>query len=159
MTLALILLTIPTIGLGFVPFGHFVHRGPLEHAGIHWAIAGPAILFGGLGIVLAFFLYSRPTGLPARFAAAGGDFYSLVYHKFYFDELYLFVTHRIIFRFVSRPIAWFDRHVVDGAVNGLAWTVQRAGSQARRLQSGVVQNYVLVVFAGVAAIIVLMRLF
>jgi len=153
MTLALMLLAIPTIGLGFVPFGHYVHRGPLEHAGINWAIAGPAILLGGLGIILAFFLYSRPTGLPARFAAACGDFYSLVYHKFYFDELYLFVTHRIIFRFVSSPFNWFDRHCVDGFMDWVAQSTRLGGQGLRRTVSGQLQTYLLWTVAGAVILI------
>jgi NADH:ubiquinone oxidoreductase subunit 5 (subunit L)/multisubunit Na+/H+ antiporter MnhA subunit len=63
---------------------------------------------------------------------------------------------------LARLAAWFggaiDRYIVDGSVNGVARIVQSAGGQARRLQTGVVQNYVLAVFVGVAAIIVLMRL-
>lgn len=37
------------------------------------------------------------------------------------DEAWLFVTKRIIFRCVSAPLAWFDRHVIDGFMNFLAW--------------------------------------
>ncbi len=43
------------------------------------------------------------------------------YHRFYIDEVYQFITHRVIFGCICRPIAWFDRHVVDGFFDFLAW--------------------------------------
>lgn len=48
--------------------------------------------------------------------------WTAAYHRFYIDEVYQFVTHKIIFGCISRPIAWFDRHVVDGFFDFLAWS-------------------------------------
>jgi NADH-quinone oxidoreductase subunit L len=58
----------------------------------------------------------------------------------------------------SAGIGWFDRHVVDGAVNGVAWGVRAASSQLRYLQTGRVQHYAAAVFGGVAVLLVLARL-
>ena len=38
-------------------------------------------------------------------------------------------------------IAWFDAHVVDGAVNGVAKVVEVTGSGVRRVQTGYVRSY------------------
>ena len=64
------------------------------------------------------------------------------YNRFYIDDIYQFITHKIIFRCISTPIAWFDRHVVDGFFDFLALGHQH---NKRRdfvvLQSGQVQQY------------------
>jgi NADH-quinone oxidoreductase subunit L len=40
--------------------------------------------------------------------------YKTAYRKFYIDEIYLFITKKIIFNLVGRPAAWIDRNIVDG---------------------------------------------
>jgi NADH-quinone oxidoreductase subunit L len=57
------------------------------------------------------------------------------------DELWLFVTKRIIFRGISRPIAWFDKHVIDGFMDLLATASQAFSYRIRRMQSGNIQSY------------------
>ena len=128
---------------GFVPMGEFVGVGAAAHEGhgVDLAIAIPASAVGLLGIGLAWFIYAGPADRPKRAAAAFGAFYRIVRDKFYVDEVYLFVTHRIIFAFVARPIAWFDRHVVDGAVNLSAAITRATGGVLRRTQTGQVQTY------------------
>jgi NADH-quinone oxidoreductase subunit L len=106
------------------------------------------------GIALAHHFYVRQPEVPVRLAARFQGIYRTLWNKYWVDELYAAT--------VVRGTSWLgggiDRYIVDGAVNGVAWVVRSVGSQARRLQSGVVQNYVLVVFVGVAAIVALMRL-
>ena len=80
------------------------------------------------------------------------------YHRFYIDEIYQFVTHRIIFAYISRPIAWFDRHVVDGFFNFLAWGTNAASNGIRTLQSGRVQQYAFVFLIGVLILILMLIL-
>ena len=67
-----------------------------------------------------------------------------------------FVTHRIIFGCISRPIAWFDRHVVDGFMNLLARTTQSAALGIRFMQSGSVQRYCIWFFAGTLGLTLLL---
>ena len=64
------------------------------------------------------------------------------FHRFYWDELYMFITHKIIFNGICRPIAWFDRIVIDGAMNGLAVVTNKTSWTIRGFQSGSVQMYV-----------------
>ena len=68
----------------------------------------------------------------------------------------MFVTHKIIFRYISTPIAWFDRHVVDGTMNLMATLTQSASYHIRGLQSGRLQSYAVVFLLGamiIAAIV------
>ncbi len=80
-------------------------------------------------------------------------------HRFYVDEVWMFITHKIIFRCISTPIAWFDRHVVDGFMNFLAWSTQEASFSIRGFQSGRVQQYAYVFLIGALVIIVGLLLF
>jgi NADH-quinone oxidoreductase subunit L len=158
MWVPLVILAVPSIFLGFVPFGSFVYRGEVEHAGIDWAIAIPATLAGLAGIGFSALLYARPSTMPARVAAGLGGLYRAIYAKFYFDELYLFVTHQIIFRFVSRPLAWFDRRVVDGAMDLTAQASRLGGLWLRLTASGRLQNALRFVSGGACVLMIVLIL-
>jgi NADH-quinone oxidoreductase subunit L len=142
MLAPLVALAILSAIAGFVPIGEFVAWGePLEHHGIDYRIAIPATLLALAGIGCAGFFYAGQSDRAARAAASLGVVYRTVKQKFYIDEVYLFVTHRVIFKFVARPFAWFDRHVVDGGVNLAAWLTRMTGAVCRYLQTGQVQTY------------------
>ena len=74
--------------------------------------------------------------------------WTAAYNRFYMDELYQFITHKIIFERVSRPLAWFDRQIVDGSLNMLANITNLASYAVRKLQSGNIQAYVYVYLIG-----------
>ena len=80
------------------------------------------------------------------------------YKRFYMDEVYQYITHRIIFAHISKPIAWFDRHVVDGFFNFLASGSHALSFRIRGLQSGVVQKYAYVFFVGILLLLAVMVL-
>ncbi|MEW6750345.1 MAG: NADH-quinone oxidoreductase subunit L [Candidatus Latescibacterota bacterium] len=142
MTLPLVVLALLSVVAGWVPMADFVSWGePMEHHGVDLAIAVPATLVALAGIFAAWFVYAGETDRAARAAAALGAVFRTVKRKFYVDEVYLFVTHRVLFAFVARPVAWFDRHVVDGGVNLAGWLTCMSGARARYLQTGQVQTY------------------
>jgi NADH-quinone oxidoreductase subunit L len=142
MLVPLAVLALLSAVAGFVPMGEFVSIGePLEHGGIDLAVAVPASAVAIIGIGLAWFFYAGDPARAARAAEALGAIYMLIKQKFYVDEVYLFITHKIIFAFVSRPIAWFDRHVVDGGVNLSARITQGMGATFRHAQTGQTQTY------------------
>lgn len=149
MTGALVALAIPTVVLGFLPFGHWVHRGELTHTGLNWPIAITATLLALAGIGLAFVLYFRANPLPQRLSFAFGPIYRIVYRKFAVDEVYLFLTHRVIFRGIATPFNWFDRHCVDGAMDWTALASRRLGRWLRATVNGHLQTYLLWMPGGV----------
>ena len=57
---------------------------------------------------------------------------------------------------ISRPIAWWDRHVVDGFFNFLAWSAEATSDEIRGLQSGRIQQYALVFLLGTLALILIL---
>ena len=79
----------------------------------------------------------------------------MVSRKFYIDEIYLFITKKIIFNLIGRPAAWIDRNIVDGAMNGVAWSTGKISYLIRGMQSGRVQSYAIYFFGGVALLVIL----
>ncbi len=119
------------------------------------AVAIPSVLIGLAGIALAWLMYKKESLLPDRIAGLFGNGYKWALNKFYMDELYLFVTKKIIFRYISEPIAWFDRHVVDGTMNAIADVTQAASVRFREFQSGQLQKYAFVFISGVIVLVLL----
>ena len=156
MTIPLMVLAFGAIFAGYLPFAHMISpdKTPM-HLHLHWNIAIPSVLIGLAGIALAWVLYKKKNPIPDKLASAFGTFYTTVYHKFYIDEIYLFVTHKILFNMVSRPVAWFDRHIVDGTMNGVAFIVTTSSNKIKGLQSGQLQQYAAVFIAGALGLVLL----
>ena len=149
MSIPLIFLALVTCFAGFIPFGHFVTASGLSYTiHLNWAVAGTSIGIAIVGIALATWLYMKPNDKPARMAQSMSALYRWAYHRFYIDEVYMYITHKIIFRHISTPIAWFDRHVVDGTMNLMATLTQSASYHIRGLQSGRLQSYAVVFLLG-----------
>jgi NADH-quinone oxidoreductase subunit L len=115
-------------------------------------VAVPATLIGLAGILLAFGVYRRRWVDPAKVAAGLGPIYTLVYNKYYVDEFYRWMLDHVYYA-VAGAIAWFDRHVVDGLMNGLAWAAQFLGAGLRKAQTGRVQAYALGMLAGLLILV------
>jgi NADH-quinone oxidoreductase subunit L len=69
-------------------------------------------------------------------------------HKFYLDAGWMWFTTTVVFRCICEPVKWFDRNVVDGSMNGLAWMSQKASVLFKGLQSGQLQFYARVFILG-----------
>ncbi|MDR1381291.1 MAG: NADH-quinone oxidoreductase subunit L [Tannerella sp.] len=157
MTVPLIFLAAVTCVAGFVPFGEFISAGgEAYHIHLDANVAVASVCVAVAGIAAAVVLYGRGGGRPAtgRF----GKLHEAAYRRFYVDEVYQFVTHRIIFNCISTPVAWFDRHVVDGFINSLAQAANVASRGIRGLQSGSVQQYAIVFLSGALALVLLLLL-
>lgn len=149
MTIPLILLAVGAAFAGFIPFSTLVTSdGKPFEAHLDMGIAIPAVLAGLIGIGIATILYRKESNVPEKIFNALGGFSRAAFHKFYIDEVYLFITKKIIFNYISRPIAWFDRHVVDGTMNGMAYVTNEASDRIKKLQSGQLQQYALVFVSG-----------
>jgi len=112
-------------------------------------------LIGVLGILAAFIIYKKETLIPEKIARFFGALYKAAFNKFYIDEIYLFITKTIIFNYISRPIAWFDRHIIDGSMNGIAWVTATSSEKIKGLQSGQLQQYALVFVSGAVGLVLL----
>ena len=143
MTLPLVFLAAVTCVAGFIPFGKLVSSDGMPYTiHIDRSVAGVSLCVAAAAIALATWMYLRERQTVAdALAARFRGLHKAAYHRFYIDEVYQFVTHRVIFACISAPVAWFDRHVVDGLMNMLARATNGAAYVIRDMQSGSVQRY------------------
>ncbi len=163
MTGPMLVLAVLAAGLGVLaePAGKFLHAAlgsprPLSayHGRLIPLLASGMSLAGVLWAYLVYYQKAVSAGLLTRRFHA---LYVLVKNKYYVDEFYAFLVRRILF-VVSAAVAWFDRHVVDGAVNGVGWLCRWGGREFSRVQGGRLSAYLLLFVAGlvVTAVITLL---
>lgn len=188
MSIPLMFLAIPATLLGYGMYRDyfvksFITLPGLTHAYHSDFVMNMAISVAVLGIIVGFIVYG--TNWVSKTAAIRNlkPLYVLLKHKYYFDELYNGVVVKGTVG-ISRLVGWFDKWivdglvnfvgwstgqlsrltrtfdtiVVDGAVNGTAALTMAAGNQVRKLQTGVVQSYMLVLFAGVVIGLIIFQL-
>ena len=149
MTLPLIILAAISCVAGWVPFHDLVTwDGKPLHTDINWTVAVSSTVVALLGIGLATIMYRKENPLPERMANAMRGLWTASYKRFYMDELYQFITHKVIFQGICVPVAWFDRHIIDGFFNLLADTTNSVSYGIRRVQSGSIQAYVYIYLLG-----------
>ena len=151
MSLPLIILAAISCVAGFIPFGKFVtwNGEPYDFmAHFDWSVASVSLAVAIIAIALATVMYRKENSLPEKFKNALPNLWRWCHHRFYWDELYQFITHKIIFNCVSRPIAWFDRHIIDGTMDSFATMTNKASEFIRPLQSGQIQSYVWIYLIG-----------
>ena len=160
MTLPLVFLAAVTCVAGFIPFGKLVSSDGMPYTiHIDRSVAGVSLCVAAAAIALATWMYLRERQTAANaLAARFRGLHKAAYHRFYIDEVYQFVTHRVIFACISAPVAWFDRHVVDGLMNMLARATNGAAYVIRDMQSGSVQRYCIWFLGGALSLTILILL-
>lgn len=149
MSVPLLFLAAVSCVAGFIPFGDFVtYNGEPYHIHLETPVAVTSIVIALLAIGLATLMYAKKNPLPTKFKNAMPGLWKAAHHRFYWDEIYQFITHKIIFNIICRGIAWFDRHIIDGAMNGLAAMTNFFSVKIKGMQSGYIQAYVLWYFFG-----------
>ncbi len=147
-------------------------------------VAGAALGAAGLGWLVGYLLYGRKA-LPAAGRDPLSRIpviWDVLWNKYWVDQFYSktfialtmllarvgnFIDRYIIdaivnlfggvTRWFSSIFRWFDSTIVDGAVNWLGLGTGEAGQWMRLLQTGIVQNYLLVVFVAIVLIAFLLR--
>ncbi len=131
--------------------GSIAYNAELMHA-IHEVpapVAYAATIVMVLGFLAAFYAYLRRPHVPAKVAGALGPIYRFVFNKWYFDELYdaIFVKPA----FALGRLFWQrgDVGIIDRfGPNGAAWLVDRGAIVAKRVQSGYLTSYALIMLLG-----------
>ncbi len=138
----------------------FASAGAVEGGGVNMELLlmKVSVAIAIIGILIAFYLYIWKTEVPQRLGQRFKTIYTIVFHKYYVDEIYeaLFVNGaKRLGTFLWRR---FDEGVVDRGVNLVAQLMGRLGSILRRIQTGYVQSYALGIILGAVIIIIfLMR--
>ncbi len=157
MTIPLIILAIGSLVAGFVPFNELVtSNGSLLATELHWEVAAPSVAIGLIGIVVAMVMYRKASNLPSKLSSSLGGIYKAAYSKFYIDEVYMFVTKKVIFNLISRPIAWFDRNIIDAFMDMTAKMTNLVSEGIKEMQSGQLHYYAIYFASGAILFVVLM---
>ena len=165
MTVPLIVLCVITVGVGIYTtiagfaglggsFGSFVTANGQDYT-IHFdlQVAATSTVIAIASICLATYIYKgEQQPIADRLYKTFPKLHRAAYKRFYMDEVYQYVTHKIIFRCVSTPMAWFDRHVIDGTFNFMAWSANEAGETIRPWQNGDVRQYAVWFLTGSVAL-------
>ena len=145
-------------------FAHHLHKtlafeslGHEEHA-FSWMTAIVGTLVGVLGIGLSYVMYAKPSPMPGELAARFRPLYEASLHKFYIDEIYLWVIVRPI-RALAVVCEFLDVYLVDRLVIGVAY-LPRIISRGRLapLQNGLIQYYAAVSALSIAALLLILLL-
>jgi NADH-quinone oxidoreductase subunit L len=164
MALPLVILAVPAALAGFVNFPNNATEGlahllegalpassaeSLHHEGFNFGLAALSTVLALAGIGLAYAVYQARVITADSLQKIFGPLHTLVSRKYYMDELYEdVVIRRGLYGSVTFAGQWFDTNVVDRAVNGSGWVAKKAGDTLRWVQSGSVQAYGSVGFAG-----------
>ena len=170
MTIPLIVLAVFSVIAGFFR--------PLRPDFLTMGIS-TAIAVIGIGLAYSFYILNNKI-LSADIRSRFAFLYRLLYNKYYIDEIYEAVFIKPCFRIAesaakfdlgvvdgavnltarisvvaSKIQSWFDLYIVDGIVNMIANITWLCSAIFRRLQTGLVQNYILIAFFGLAIIILI----
>lgn len=135
-------------GMSMLP----VHGG--DHTSLEIMLMTASTVLAILGILFAKRIYANGLDKATATAAKFKGLYQLLLNKYYVDEIYhMLVAGPIVA--LSRDFLWkiADVVLIDGAVNGSARVVGATGSALRKIQSGVAQNYALVMMAGIVILV------
>jgi len=154
---------------------------PLQHAEFTPWLAVVATILAATGLFISYQYYEKnrgPHGLTKRNKLAHAGF-TFLENKYYLDTLYNGVIVGSIKGPIARAANWFNQNVldgtvngvgtgarkiagvvyagdqliIDGAVNGSGQVSQGAGQLLRRMQTGKVQQYASILFAGVVVLV------
>ena len=150
MTFPLMFLALVTCVAGFIPFGELISsNGEAYTIHLDMQVATTSIVIAILSIGIATWMYARAEQpIADQLAKTFKRLHTAAYHRFYMDEIWLFVTKKIIFRCISTPLAWWDRHVIDQFFNFTAWSTHASAEEIQDMQSGHVQQYAIWFLAG-----------
>lgn len=154
---------IPWLNSGY---SMFAFHGEPHHTHAHWDIMIISTVVAVSGIGLAWLMYMKGAISPQKLGDRFKALYTVLYNKWYFDEFYDAAVIKPVLGFarglwtfdngvidwivnafgnftvwLSNVKQWFDQHIVDGAVNGIGYTIWGFGAVIRQFQTGKVQFY------------------
>jgi NADH-quinone oxidoreductase subunit L len=154
------------------------HEAPHASHSLELGLMGFSVLIAVVGIALAWKFYVTNPEISESLAERWAGAHRVLSNKYYVDELYnstavagtmaagqnLWSVDRRVVDGAVNGTGWVtiigswisglaDRYVVDGAVNSVGWTAQETSYWFRRLQTGLVQNYALLMVFGIFAFV------
>ncbi len=159
MTVPLIILALLSIFSGFIgipdikfSIHKFLFIEHLKEAHFDFKVALTSNIIALSGILLAYLIYGLKIINADNLKQKSGIIYNILKNKYYIDEFYMFLIKNIYYT-STEAIKWFDRHIVDGAVNLVAFLCRWTGGKLKLTITGRVQNYAMYIVLGVILII------
>jgi NADH-quinone oxidoreductase subunit L len=170
MTIPLMLLAIGAVAAGWVGIpslfmehgdrvGEFLAPvlGHPETEGTHsteMMVMTLSVIVSIAGILMAYIMYMKKTDLPERIGSAFKPFYNMLYNKYWVDELYSFTIVRPVLKASEKVfLGFFDGRIIEGVVNGLPALIDSFSQRLRRIQTGLLSSYGLIMVIGAVIII------
>ena len=169
MVAPLVILAIPAVAAGFLAnsifdlgiipahwLAHFLDYNPAVHVeagSFNIFIAALSTLVAVGGILLAYLMYISRSVSPEAMGNALRPVHTLLYHKYFMDELYEdIIVRRGFYGWLSYALDWVDRSVVDKLANFLGWLGANTGTALRQAQTGQLQAYGMGISIGILII-------
>ncbi len=127
---------------------------PPEGVSMFVLLAGLSVLAGLVGIGMGYVAYNRPRELWEKFQSGFGRIWGLWEEAYRVDDLYGKTIVAPGRKLADAAAFKVDLPLIDGAVNGVAGLVGRAGEVVRRIQTGYVRNYGVTFVGGLVVVIV-----
>ena len=159
MTLPVVVLAIPALLSGLLGkgiFEKFFTPGKLhvpvmlKLAHAEW-IPFVAVAVAVIALLLAWFLYASPKAKVQRALdeTNRSGIYKVIYHKFYFDEMYYTVVRQFIFGGIARVSRAFNDYIIEGLLAFSVWFIHKLGDLVRTAQAGYLPFYLGTLIVGV----------
>ena len=151
MTLPIVILAVPALLSGILGKGIFEHyfvpgrlRVPqlvlLPHA--EW-IPYVAVAVAAVALLIAWFFYASPKAKVERALdeTNRSGLYKVVYHKFYFDEMYYAVVRQLVIGGIARVARFIQDYIIEGILAFCVWFIHKLGDLVRYAQGGNLSFY------------------
>lgn len=138
--------------------GHFLEpvlghpEGHGTHAQEYFVIAS-SIFVAVAGWVIAYFMYIKNPRLPEKLYSSFRPVHALLFNKYYIDELYSKTIVQPVLKASDKIILAFDVNVIEGVVNGVPGMIGFFSRGLRKLQTGLLSNYAVVMAIGVLCVV------
>jgi len=103
-------------------------REGAHNASVEWILMALSVAVAIIGIAIARYFYHTRPSIPDTIERTFKPLYTLLYNKWYVDEIYDFLFVNGLGKGGGRVCGAFDRDVVDGAVNGAGWLTRFSSS-------------------------------
>lgn len=120
----------------------------LAHQPLYHTLEYASIAVALGGILLAYLMYAILVNWPQRLAQSFSGLYRALCQKWWVDELYAGIVIRPLAGFSNFLFRGIDRMIIDASVNGTGLVVQASGELIRKLHTGRISSYALVMFLG-----------
>ncbi|NTW49364.1 MAG: NADH-quinone oxidoreductase subunit L [Chlorobiales bacterium] len=118
-----------------------------------WALIIVSGVVSVISLYVSYVIYTQKLEFATTFRSSLSGLHALFFNKYYIDELYEKAIVRPIQSISEQGLFWFDKFIIDGAVNGIGSTFMSLGHAFKKLQTGQTQSYALAITLGLVIII------